>query len=117
MNKTHWKQPALRLGAASLAVTLAAGLLVSPASAAVSPVLDESYYGTLDYYGSLTEGSVVKSYRTNGNQTIIDHGSYDQVVNLTDRSEPAIGNGTVTFQLGEDAPENFYFEGKTSQPF
>ena len=31
MNKTHWKQPALRLGAASLAVTLAAGLLVSPA--------------------------------------------------------------------------------------
>lgn len=117
MNKTHWKQPALRLGAASLAVTLAAGLLVSPASAAVSPVLDESYYGTLDYYGGLTEGSVVKSYRTNGNQTIIDHGSYDQVVNLTDRSEPAVGNGTVTFQLGEDAPENFYFEGKTSQPF
>lgn len=117
MNKNHWKQPALRLGAASLAAALTAGLLAPSASAAVNPVLDESYYGTLDYYGGLTEGSVVKSYRTNGNQTITDRGTYDEVVNLTDRTEPVVGNGTVTFSLGEDAPENFYFEGKTSQPF
>ena len=117
MNKNHWKQPALRLGAASLAAALTAGLLAPSASAAVNPVLDESYYGTLDYYGGLTEGSVVKSYRTNGNQTITDRGTYDEVVNLTGRTEPVVGNGTVTFSLGEDAPENFYFEGKTSQPF
>lgn len=117
MNKNHWKQPALRLGAASLAAALTAGLLAPSASAAVNPVLDESYYGTLDYYGGLTEGSVVKSYRTNGNQTITDRGTYDEVVNLTDRTEPVVGDGTVTFSLGEDAPENFYFEGKTSQPF
>lgn len=117
MNQNHWKQPALRLGAASLAAALTAGLLAPSASAAVNPVLDESYYGTLDYYGGLTEGSVVKSYRTNGNQTITDRGTYDEVVNLTDRTEPVVGDGTVTFSLGEDAPENFYFEGKTSQPF
>lgn len=117
MNKNPWKQPALRLGAVSLAAALTAGLLSPSASAAVNPVLDESYYGTLDYYGGLTEGSVVKSYRTNGNQTITDRGNYDEVVNLTDRTEPVVGDGAVTFSLGEDAPENFYFEGKTSQPF
>lgn len=117
MKKTHWKQPALRLGTASLAAALTAGLLAPSASAAVSPVLDESYYGTLDYYGGLTEGSVVKSYRTNGNQTITDRGTYDEVVNLTDHTKPLVEDGTVTFSLGKDTPENFYFEGKTSQPY
>ena len=117
MKKTHWKQPALRLGTASLVAALTAGLLAPSASAAVSPVLDESYYGTLDYYGGLTEGSVVKSYRTNGNQTITDRGTYDEVVNLTDHTKPLVEDGTVTFSLGKDTPENFYFEGKTSQPY
>ena len=102
MKKTHWKQPALRLGTASLAAALTAGLLAPSASAAVSPVLDESYYGTLDYYGGLTEGSVVKSYRTNGNQTITDRGTYDEVVNLTDHTKPLVEDGTVTFSLGKD---------------
>lgn len=115
--KKQWKQPALRLGAVSLTAALTAGLLAPSACAAVNPVLDESYYGTLDYYGGLTEGSVVKSYRTNGNQTITDRGTYDEVINLTDRTEPTVGNGTVTFSLGENAPETFYFEGKTSRPF
>ncbi|MDO4516735.1 MAG: hypothetical protein Q4C76_06345 [Bacillota bacterium] len=115
--KKQWKQPALRLGAVSLTAALTAGLLAPSACAAVNPVLDESYYGTLDYYGGLTEGSVVKSYRTNGNQTITDRGTYDEVINLTDRTEPTVGDGTVTFSLGENAPETFYFEGKTSRPF
>lgn len=115
--KHSWKQPATRLGAVTLTAALTAGLLAPSAGAVVKPVLDESYYGTLDYYGSLTEGSVVKSYRTNGNQTIIDKGSYDEVLNLTDRTEPSVGGNTVTFHLGEDAPDTFYFEGKTSQPY
>lgn len=115
--KHSWKQPAARLGAVTLTAALTAGLLAPSAGAVVKPVLDESYYGTLDYFGSLTEGSVVKSYRTNGNETIIDKGTYDEVLNLTDRTEPSVGNNTVTFHLGEDAPETFYFEGKTSQPY
>ena len=51
----------------ALATALAlAGACVVPAAAAepigdgVAPTYDEAYYATLDYYGNLTEGSVVK---------------------------------------------------------
>ena len=54
-------------GRRALAAATAAALLVPSALAAepigdgVAPVCDEAYYATLDYYGNLTEGSVVKS--------------------------------------------------------
>ena len=77
----------------ALATALAlAGACVVPAAAAepigdgVAPTYDEAYYATLDYYGNLTEGSVVKSYVLNGADTVTDHGTYDQVVNLTDHT-------------------------------
>lgn len=34
----------------------------------VKPTYDEAYYAMTDYYGNLTEGSVVKSYTVNGAQ-------------------------------------------------
>lgn len=110
------KQTALRLGAAAMSALLLAGTML-PAAAAVSPVVDEAYYGNLDYYGGLTEGSVVKSYRTNGNDVIIDRGTYAAVTNLTNRVEPRIEDGRVIFDLGADAPEHFYFQGETAIPY
>ena len=104
-----------RAGAAALSLVMAASLL--PAARAASPVIDESYYGTLDYYGALTEGSVVKSYRLNGNTDLADIGSYTQVNNLTDRTEPVVEGDRVTFHLTDDSMKNFYFEGKTDKPF
>ena len=109
----------------ALATALAlAGACVVPAAAAepigdgVAPTYDEAYYATLDYYGNLTEGSVVKSYVLNGADTVTDHGTYDQVVNLTDHTEPTVQSGTTTFRFaGDSAPTHFYFEGKTAQPF
>ena len=109
----------------ALATALAlAGACVVPAAAAepigdgVAPAYDEAYYATLDYYGNLTEGSVVKSYVLNGADTVTDHGTYDQVVNLTDHTEPTVQSGTTTFRFaGDSAPTHFYFEGKTAQPF
>ncbi len=107
----------------ALAAATAAALLVPSALAAepigdgVAPVCDEAYYATLDYYGNLTEGSVVKSYTLNGATTLEDHGVYDAVNNLTDGTEPAQRDGTVTFDFGNDAPSHFYFEGKTAAPF
>ena len=106
----------LRTGAAALSVLLMTTTL-APMAGAVAPVLDEAYYGTLNYFGGLTEGSVVKSYRTNGNQVISDTGVYDKVVNLTDRTEPTVSGDKVTFDLGDDIPDNFYFEGKTKKPY
>ena len=60
-----------RVSALALAAVLTVTLSV-PAGAAeaigngVAPVYDEAYYATLDYYGNLLKGSVVKSYAMNG---------------------------------------------------
>jgi putative membrane protein len=79
---------------------------------------DEAYYATLDYYGGLTQGSVVKSYHLQGNSSITDYGRYDAVNNLTDGTEPSVNDqGAVTFDFGENAPETFYFEGETAAPY
>lgn len=111
-----------RLLALALAAALPAAAI--PAQAAevigngVSPTYDEAYYATLDYYGNLTEGSVVKSYALNGSSSFTDYGTYDDVVNLTDGTAPVSKDGTTTFQFSEEStPKHFYFEGKTTQPF
>ena len=84
----------------------------------VSPVYDEAYYAMTDYYGNLTEGSVVKSYLTNGYSTLTDYGQYDEVLNLTDGTVPSSAGGMTTFRFDAGtAPSHFYFEGKTTRPF
>lgn len=87
---------------------------VIPASGAPSnPPCDETLYVTLDPYGEITESSVVKSYLLDGRTQIIDYGTYDKVINMTDYADPQIGeDGSVTFNL-EQPEERFYFEGKT----
>lgn len=104
-----------RAGAAALSLVMAVSLV--PFAGAVDPLVDESYYGTLDYYGGLTDGSVVKSYRLNGNTDLADIGSYTEVNNLTDRTEPEIEGDHVYFHLPGDGLKSFYFEGKTDKPY
>ncbi|WP_312941146.1 hypothetical protein [Oscillibacter sp.] len=110
----------------ALALTLAAVLpatlipvgAVEKIGDGVAPTYDEAYYATLDYYGNLTEGSVVKSYALNGATALTDYGVYDKVVNLTDGTIPAAKDDTTTFDFSkETAPSHFYFEGKTTAPF
>ena len=106
---------------AALAMSAALLLGTVPACAVddgVKPTCDEAYYATTDYYGNLTEGSVVKSYTTNGALSLTDYGEYDEVVNLTDATAPTTANGRTTFAFSADsAPAHFYFEGKTAKPF
>lgn len=83
----------------------------------VEPTYDEAYYAMTDYYGNLTEGSVVKSYTVNGASSLTDYGDYDEIVNLTDDRVPTSAGGGNVFSFDGDAPEHFYFEGKTAQPF
>lgn len=112
--KLHWK----RTLAMTLALTVTAGAMIPAASAAtLAPTYDETYYATLDYYGGVRDASVVKSYRMNGNTALTDYGDYDQVINLTDGQLPSLSDGAVTFDLGEEPPAQFYFEGKTNRPF
>ena len=109
-------------GRRALALGLAVILAALPAAAAepigdsVAPTCDEAYYATLDYYGNLTEGSVVKSYTLNGASGLTDRGNYDQVVNLTDGTDPVIRDGVTEFRF-QQPPSHFYFEGKTAEPF
>ena len=70
----------------------------------VTATYDEAYYAMTDYYGNLTDGSVVKSYRTNGIATLTDYGDYDEIINLTDGTVPARNGGMTTFRLDEKAP-------------
>lgn len=104
--------------AAVLTAVMCMGLAV-PAFAedAIQPACDETYYATLDYYGKLTDSSMVKTYRTYGNPVLTDYGSYDSVTNLTDRRAAKIETGKVTFDLTGDVPDKFYFEGKTARPY
>lgn len=84
----------------------------------VNPTCDEAYYATMDYYGNYTEGSVVKSYKLNGATEITDYGTYDEVNNMCDGTEPASANGETKFTFDKDSvPDHFYFEGKTKKPF
>ena len=111
-----------RVLSAVLCAAVVSGAPVSAfasSSSSVSPSCDEAYYGTLDYYGNLTDGGVVKSYRLNGVSTIHDYGTYDKVINMTDSVKPTISGGKVTFDFSndKDKPDAFYFEGKTSKPF
>ena len=120
MRDLHRIKPALRRAAA---FTMSAALLLGsvPALAVddgVKPTYDEAYYAMTDYYGNLTEGSVVKSYTTNGADTLTDYGEYDEVINLTNGLTPTTAAGKAVFQFAKDAiPAHFYFEGKTAKPF
>lgn len=106
---------------AALAMSAALLLGCIPAYAVdngVTPTYDEAYYATTDYYGNLTEGSVVKSYTTNGIVTLTDYGEYDEIVNLTNDLAPSTVGGRSVFSFEEgDIPAHFYFEGKTAKPF
>ncbi|MDE6456074.1 MAG: hypothetical protein K2L38_09270, partial [Dysosmobacter sp.] len=118
-----WHTIRKRVSALALAVVLTVTLSL-PVSAAgsvgdgVTPTYDEAYYATLDYYGNLLEGSVVKSYAMNGKNSLTDYGAYDEVVNLTDSAAPVSGEGgSTSFRFPSGAPDHFYFEGKTKKPF
>ena len=84
----------------------------------VKPIYDEAYYAMTDYYGNLTDGSVVKSYTTNGAASLTDYGDYDEIVNLTNGLAPKTVGGRSVFTFDESSiPDHFYFEGKTAKPF
>ena len=113
------KRQLLRFGSCVLSALLAlSSVPVSAVDNGVSPVYDEAYYAMTEYYGNLTEGSVVKCYLTNGYSTLTDYGQYDEVLNLTDGTVPSSAGGMTTFRFDAGtAPSHFYFEGKTTRPF
>lgn len=114
----HKKSIALALASALLLCAAAPAWAAEPLDGDIHASVDEAYYGTTDYYGNLTEGSIVKSYVVNGQTSIRDYGQYDSVSNLTDGTAPTQEDGALVFSFeDEDKPSHFYFEGKTDKPF
>ena len=96
---------ARRVLALTLTAVMTVGLCTCGVSAAgIKPDCDETYYATLDYYGAVTDSSVVKSYRTYGSGTITDYGSYSCVVNLSDDRQPKVDGNTISFDLSGNVP-------------
>ena len=120
MCKSHRTPSPLRRTAAfaMCAVLLFGSIPAFAVDDGVKPTYDEAYYAMTDYYGNLTDGSVVKSYTTNGAESLTDYGDYDEIVNLTNGLVPTTAAGKAVFQFAKDAiPDHFYFEGKTAKPF
>lgn len=97
-----------RMLAAGLAAALAAGSV--PAGAAEPQVsVDESVYVTMDYYGRITDTSIVKGCDINGNNQFVDYGNYSKVTNMSTNDEPKLADDHVEWDLPEGTGR-FYFE-------
>ncbi|MBE7722170.1 MAG: hypothetical protein E7243_22035 [Lacrimispora celerecrescens] len=100
-----------------LSMGLAAIFSLQPVLSALAapevPQYDETLYVTMDPYGEIKESSIVKNYQMNGSSKVVDYGAYEKVMNLTDHSEPVLGeDGSITFSP-EEMGKRFYFEGRT----
>lgn len=96
-----------------LAAVFSMQSVLMPLASQVQPPYDETLYVTMDPYGEIKESSIVKIYKTDGNEPLVDYGNYEKVINLTDHSQPVIGeDGSVTF-TPEAGEKRFYFEGQT----
>lgn len=113
----RWTRITALAAAAALLFTIVPPASASENSDGVTPACDEAYYATTDYYGNLSNGSVVKSYAMNGKSRVTDYGTYKKVTNLTDDTKAQRSGSKTTFNFGKDVPEHFYFEGETRQPF
>lgn len=99
-----------RLMASVMAAVTASTAIAVPAFAAPPRVqVDETMYVNLDYYGKETEINVVKGCSTNGVTEYTDYGFYDQVENMTDGTEPSLGDGSVTWKF-PDKNQRFYYQ-------
>ncbi len=72
--------------------------------------VDETMYVNLDYYGKTSKVNVVKSCSLNGNTEFTDYGSYENVTNMSDGTQPQLGDGTVTWSLPADRSGRFYYQ-------
>lgn len=70
---------------------------------------DEAVYANLDYYGDVTDLSVVKGVSLNGLKQFTDYGEYSNVTNMSGHSKPVIEDGSITWNL-QDYNKRFYYE-------
>ena len=98
------------MAAGMVFVMLCTGTGTAPVYGAQPSVdVDETMYVNLDYYGTATKINVVKGCTPNGVKEYTDYGSYEKVVNMTDRTEPVLEDGAVRWELPETG-KRFYYQ-------
>lgn len=99
-----------RVTASCMAAVIISTNLFMPVKAAAPRVqVDETMYVNMDYYGKTTDINVVKGCNTNGITQYTDYGKYDKVVNMSDKTQPVLGNGTVSWVFPEKS-KRFYYQ-------
>lgn len=99
-----------RLLGCLLGITLFIGALQTGVLADKPAVsTDESVFVNLDYYGQISDYSIVKGVTLNGNTEFIDYGNYKKINNMTDYNQPDIRDSGVKWTLEEGA-KRFYYE-------
>lgn len=83
-------------------------------AAAPEASVDETMYVNLDYYGNTDQINVVKGVSLAGGGTYTDYGIYEKVVNMTDKTEPVLGENSVTWELPAEG-KRFFYQGALSK--
>ena len=73
--------------------------------------IDEAVYANLDYYGNVSDISIVKGVSLNGVNEFTDYGEYKDIINMSNYVEPQLDDDSVTWSMGDcDLKERFYYE-------
>jgi len=114
--KTKYKMVAL-----TLTITMLVSLTVPMRGLAATPAVsvDETLYINMDYYGKISDASVVKAVHLNGNTQYKDYGQYKSVVNMSNYATPVLNSDSVSWKLKDIANNKpyiadnkpFYFQG------
>ena len=92
---------------------LTTNILVAPMTAYAGQAtadVDETLYLNLDYYGNISDATVVKGINFNGTSSYTDFGDYLKITNMSDEQKPEIKNGSVTFEKNKNG--KFFFQGE-----
>lgn len=80
-------------------------------AAAPTATYDEAVYINLDYYGQISNCSVVKGVSLNGNTTFKDYGNYEEVNNMSGYEKPVMMDGGLLWEVPKGT-DLLYYEVK-----
>lgn len=103
-----------KMVALTLTISMLVSLTVPMRGLAATPAVsvDETLYINMDYYGKISNASVVKACRLNGNTQLKDYGRYKSVVNMSNYATPVLTSDSVSWKLKNVADNKpFFYQG------